>query len=142
MNMMTLRQWHGYIGVFIAPSVLFFALTGGLQLFSLHEAHDDYRPAPIIEKLSRVHKDQVFALGHHRAAPPPASRAAKPPAPEDRPRLPTLILKIFLFWFVALGLAISTVLGVWIAFTRNRRKGLTWVLLIAGAAIPLVLLLM
>jgi hypothetical protein len=63
----TIRQWHSYIGVFVAPSVLFFALTGSVQLFSLHEAHGHYEPPAIIEKLSSVHKDQVFALGHHQA---------------------------------------------------------------------------
>ena len=30
------RQWHLYLGTFFAPSILFFALTGALQLFGLH----------------------------------------------------------------------------------------------------------
>jgi len=58
-----LRQWHSYIGLFIAPSVIFFSLTGALQLFSLHEAHGTYQPPAILEKLASVHKDQVL----HRA---------------------------------------------------------------------------
>src|SRR5471032_677790 len=58
--MMTVRQIHTYIGAFIAPSVLFFAFTGSLQLFSLHEAHGAYTPPPIVEALGRVHKDQVL----------------------------------------------------------------------------------
>lgn len=75
----TIRRWHGYIGLFIGPSVLFFALTGAVQLFSLHEAHGSYQPPAIIEKLSSVHKDQVFALGHHHDGPPPVESAAAKP---------------------------------------------------------------
>ena len=59
--MLTIRTWHTYLGILIAPSVLFFALTGALQLFSLHEVHGSYTPLPVIEKLSKVHKDQAFA---------------------------------------------------------------------------------
>jgi uncharacterized iron-regulated membrane protein len=42
--MTSVRRWHSYIGLFIAPSVLFFSLTGAVQLFSLHEAHGKYQP--------------------------------------------------------------------------------------------------
>src|ERR1700722_17285147 len=58
--MLTLRQWHTYIGAFIAPSVLFFAFTGALQLFSLHEAHGAYTPPAAVEALGRIHKDQTW----------------------------------------------------------------------------------
>src|ERR1700733_10596500 len=69
--MMTVRQWHTYIGAFIAPSVLFFAFTGSLQLFSLHEAHGAYTSPAIVEALSRVHKDQVL-----KEKPEPAAKGA------------------------------------------------------------------
>ena len=61
-----IRQVHGYLSAFVAPSVLFFALTGALQLFGLHEARDGYHPPALIEKLGRLHKDQAFALKPHR----------------------------------------------------------------------------
>src|SRR5580692_6144840 len=118
--MIQLRLWHAYIGFFIAPSVLFFALTGSLQLFSLHEAHGHYQPPALIEKLSAVHKDQVFAAGHHHDDGPPPAVAAAPPGghadadhDDDAPRLGTVLLKWF-FLAVALGLAGSTCVGVWI----------------------------
>src|ERR1700733_14786532 len=91
--MMTVRQWHTYIGAFIAPSVLFFAFTGSLQLFSLHEAHGAYTPPAIVEALSRVHKDQVLHAkpkagpkgaqdAQDRGGDPHHAAAAKgPPAP-------------------------------------------------------------
>src|SRR5580698_2249190 len=78
-----LRKWHAYIGLLIAPSVLFFALTGALQIFNLHEAHGTYTPALLIEKLSAVHKDQVFEASHDHSAPndaPPSALAGGPAA--------------------------------------------------------------
>ncbi len=33
MNTLLVRQWHGYLGALIAPSIIFFALTGSLQKF-------------------------------------------------------------------------------------------------------------
>jgi hypothetical protein len=141
---MNLRQLHTYIGLFIAPSVLFFALTGALQIFGLHEANGDYAPAPIVEKLSRVHKDQVFALGEHHHEPPKAAAPAggKPPAApdDDGPSLPTMLLKWF-FLVVALGLTASTSLGLWIGLTHVRHRKTGWIVLAAGAVIPVALLL-
>jgi hypothetical protein len=134
-TMISIRQLHSYIGVFIAPSVLFFALTGAVQLFSLHEAHGNYQPPAIVEKLSSVHKDQVFALGdHHDQAPSPAAKDD-----DDKTELSTLILKGF-FLLVALCLAVSTVLGLWMGLTQTRQKRIAWLLAIAGALIPVGLL--
>ncbi|MDB5483013.1 MAG: PepSY protein [Caulobacteraceae bacterium] len=142
MNTMTLRQWHGYLGVFIAPSVLFFALTGSLQLFTLHETHGGYRAPAIIERLGRLHKDQVITLPHRRETPAPVapSRERRPAAaPEQGPRPATLLLKIF-FLLVAVQLVTSTGMGLWIAFARNRDRRLTWFLLLAGVLVPLALI--
>jgi hypothetical protein len=141
MNMATVRRWHSYIGLFIAPSVLFFALTGAVQIFNLHEAHGRYVPPPLLEKLSSVHQDQVFALGGHHAAEPPAGPHADEHEDDDRPGLSTLLLKWF-FLVVALALTVSTAFGIWMGLTQIRAKGLAWLLLLAGALIPLGLLLM
>jgi hypothetical protein len=149
MSTAVIRLWHSYIGLFIAPSVLFFALTGASQLFSLHEAHGHYHPFAIVEKLSSVHKDQVFELGHHDdAAPEPDAATGKPadtakPAgakeDDDKTELSTLLLKGF-FLLVALCLTLSTALGLWMGLTQNRRKGIAWLLVIAGTLVPLGLL--
>jgi len=143
-----IRQWHSYIGLFIAPSVLLFALTGALQVFSLHEAHGDYEPLPLVEKLASVHKDQVFALGHHHAPAGPKPDAGKSGAPkpdadddDDDDKTPPAkrMLKAF-FLIVAVGLAVSTGFGLWMALKTTRRKPLAWGLLIAGTVIPVALL--
>jgi hypothetical protein len=154
--MMALRQWHTYIGAFIAPSVLFFALTGAIQLFSLHEAHDGYKPPVLIEKLASVHKDQVFRAkkprdgGPPRAAPKPAGDddgdkpdAAKAEAPKAKAftsaQIRTWALK-WVFVLVALGLIVSTLIGLWMAFTTGKRKGVILLVLLVGAALPVLLL--
>jgi hypothetical protein len=142
-----LRQLHAYIGAFIAPSVLFFALTGSLQLFSLHEAHGDYTPPPLIEKLSAVHKDQVFSAKPDHAGPPApaaghADAQAEPEHEHHHPKtLParTVALK-WLFLAVAAGLITSTCIGVWMALTFARRKTVIWTLLVLGAALPILIL--
>ena len=152
MNMASIRRWHSYIGLLIAPSVLFFAFTGAAQVFNLHEAHGSYQPPALLEKLSSVHQDQVFAAGHHHEQPePPAETpgsAADRPAPAeegehgDEPEAGagTLLLKGY-FALVALGLAVSTVFGLWMGLVQTRRTRLSWLLVVAGTAIPVILLL-
>jgi hypothetical protein len=143
-----LRQWHAYIGLFIAPSVLFFAVTGALQIFNLHEAHDGYRPAVLLEKLSAIHKDQVFEQPHEheeQAAAAPAGDAAQhaaaqqPADDDDKLSASTLALK-WLFLFVAVGLTLSTSIGIWMGITQLRRPALAWILIAAGVAAPVLLL--
>lgn len=142
---MTIRLLHLYLGVLIAPSVLFFTFSGGLQLFSLHEAHGAYRPPAVIEKLGMLHKDQVFALKPRRAPPADAARKAKPPAAAAAPReekgpaLSATALKWF-FLLVAASLFTSTVFGVWMALLQPLRRRNVLMLLAAGVLIPLLLL--
>jgi hypothetical protein len=146
MTLATVRRLHTWLGLFIAPSVLFFAITGGWQLFNLHEGHGDYTPPPILEKLSSVHKDQVFAPGHHHDGPeakPAGADAAPKPAhddDDDKMKPQTLALKVF-FLVVAAGLTVSTGLGLAIGLTQSRDRRFAWAIAAAGAAIPLALLL-
>jgi hypothetical protein len=144
LRLAAIRQFHAYLGAFIAPSILFFAVTGAWQLFNLHEAHGTYRPPALMEKLSAVHKDQRFAADDDHHGPPPGAghhaqdadaghkhEAAKPAR--------AVTLK-WLFLTVAVGLIVSTLLGLWMALAYSRRKVVTWVLLILGAALPVLIL--
>jgi hypothetical protein len=78
---------------------------------------------------------------------PPQDRAEpanRPPGNERRGNqnrresLPTLVLKWF-FLASSLGLALSTVLGIYMAFKFNRSRALIWGLLFSGTAIPAAL---
>ncbi|MGH1560518.1 hypothetical protein ACRAWD_28355 [Caulobacter segnis] len=131
--------------MFIAPSVIFFALTGALQLYGLHEARGGpYQPSPVIEKLGMLHKDQVFQLKPKRARPaaaptaPDAAKAVAPAKSEEGPKVGTVLLKA-LFLVVALALTAATALGVWMAVSYGRDRKVAWGLLIAGTGLPILL---
>ena len=79
-----LRVTHLYVGVFIAPALLFFAFTGAIQSFGLHETnrdHPNYKPAHWIEVLAHIHKKQNVVVPVHKPLPPSAGRSSVPPSP-------------------------------------------------------------
>src|ERR1700753_3631924 len=54
-----IRQVHVYLSVFVAPSLIFFAVTGAFQTFRIPDRPD----APVVlQKSARAHKDDVFAV--------------------------------------------------------------------------------
>ena len=134
-----IRQCHVYISVFVAPSLLFFAVTGGLQTFRIP---DDKTTPQLIQKLARVHKDDVFALKPTRPKRPEAAGhapAKKAPEAEPREALSTTALKWF-FTAISVGVGLTTLFGLWMALTHNRRKAIVWLVLAAGAAAPVLIL--
>jgi len=148
------RQTHLYIGIFISPAILFFALTGALQTFSLHEAKgaSTYQPPHWIMVLAQIHKNQNDIVRSKPKAPKPAdasspaapAKAEKPdaskvPAGPPSPQKSHLPLKIF-FLLVSIGLFTSTLTGIYMAYKYNRNKLVVTGLLIAGIVIPLLLL--
>jgi len=136
------RLIHLYTGVFLAPAILFFAISGFLQMFSFHEATHaaGYVPPPFLVQLSRLHKKATFTL------PPPAPPKAatpkspgKPPAPpETFQHFPT---KVF-FGIVAVGLVVSTISGLVMAWKYSRRKLVPSSVFLAGIVVPLILILL
>jgi hypothetical protein len=55
------RLIHLYIGVFTAPALIFFAFSGALQTFSLHETTrgSSYKPPAWAVVLAQIHKKQT-----------------------------------------------------------------------------------
>lgn len=145
LKLAAIRKFHVYLGVFIAPSILMFAISGALQVFRLHEANPGYQPPALVEKLGRLHKDQVFAVAPPKRARPPQA-AGKPGGPaRPEAREPVNQAKLALQWFaIATGatLTVSTLLGLWMALAYNGRKGLMWLLLAAGVAAPVAMILL
>ena len=154
------RQWHLYLGTLFAPSIIFFAFTGSLQLFGLHEGHpgEGYQSPAWVQKLGSIHKDQSvserhgppsgFAGEQRRSA--ESDEARQPLQPPQGDRGPNEVRKsnklaLALKWFflaTAVGLIFSTLLGIYMAFKFNRSRALVWGMLFLGTAIPLALILM
>jgi hypothetical protein len=137
----TLRRYHQYVGMFFAPWILLFAVSGALQTFRL----PDPPAAPLWMKwLAAVHKDQAPPrepraerkdagprAGDHRRGDQTAAGGAKRPNP--------LPLKIFVV-LLAIALALSTIIGVVIGLANRAMRRGSIVLLVLGTVIPPVLL--
>src|ERR1700729_278044 len=74
-----IRQIHLYLGVFTAPMLLFFAFTGGMQTFSLHETTrgSSYTPPAWLATLAQLHKKQTTVMPTRRPHPPEAATPGK-----------------------------------------------------------------
>ncbi len=80
------RITHLYFGVFITPALLFFALTGALQSFGLHETnrdHPNYKPAQWIAVLAQIHKKQTAVLPVRKPQPSAEKALALNPVSPD-----------------------------------------------------------
>ncbi len=140
------RVLHLYSGAFLAPAILFFAITGGLQTFSLHETTrgSAYVPPAILVRLSQLHKKATLTLPVRKATPVVAPKALQPlsavKVPDGPPPKSHLAMKVF-FAVVAVGLVLSTLSGLVMAWKYARNKAIPAVVLLAGVALPLLLLL-
>jgi hypothetical protein len=156
-----LRLIHLYIGVFIAPALLFFAFTGALQTFSLHETTrgSNYKPPAWAVVLGQIHKKQTPIVpvrkpapadkAGERATPEKTQPSSSPtqPAPVEAPK-PTgdaaprshnaLPLKYF-FLLVSIGLFVSTLSGLYMSYKYIRNRRLITIILLAGIIVPVLL---
>jgi uncharacterized iron-regulated membrane protein len=146
------RLIHLYIGVFITPALIFFAFTGALQTFGLHESSQgsSYKPSAWVVTLAQIHKKQTPVVPVRRPFPrPPASLADHPAAisaiSASAPAVPArthhpLPMKIF-FLLVSIGLFISSLTGIYMAWKYTRNRIAIALVLLAGIIVPPVLLL-
>lgn len=76
-----LRTIHLYLGIFISPALLFFAFTGALQTFSLHESGhgSSYQPPKWIMGLAQLHKKQTLVVPQRKPRPDGADGGEKRP---------------------------------------------------------------
>ena len=152
-SLKSVRLTHRYIGLFFSPTILFFAITGGLQMFGLHETArgSSYVPPNILAHLSQLHKKGTLYLPPRKVAPPNSAKSdgAKPDGPKLETLKPTqaslatpppnsLVIKIF-FAATALALAVSTCTGLIMGWKYARRKSLVLLTLAAGVLIPAIL---
>jgi len=166
------RLTHLYLGVFTAPALLFFALTGGLQTFSLHETTrgSSYKPPAWLATMAQLHKKQTTVMpvrkqqpspvatsseaGHDPAiqhpmpmdmTTAPAAQAAPSPSHSvDAPASkPSNPLPLKIFFvLVALSLFVSTLTGLYMAYKYSRNATRITAILLAGVLVPIVLALL
>ena len=99
--------------------LIFFAVTGSWQIFNWHQSTKSGYHAPrALEVLSAVHKDAHI--------PPTERRSAAP-------------VRYFMF-AAAVGLVLTTVIGVVMAYRFSRQPVVATVCLLLGIAVPGVLL--
>lgn len=145
-----LRTVHLYLGVFAAPALLFIAVTGGAQVFNLHETvrGSSYAPPTWLVYAARMHKKQDLAVPPPKpvAAATPQGRAvagappALSPSPVAAGTTPAhWAMKLF-FGVIALSLLLSVLTGLVMAYRSSRRPGLFGALLAAGTVLPLLIL--
>lgn len=152
----SVRLIHLYFGVLIAPALLFFAFTGFLQTFSLHETTrgSSYKPPAIFEKLANIHKKATLPGPPRQEGPPRGNKPQGDHGPDQGPgpgeghgegqgpQQPESFHwpeKLF-FGIVAIGLISSTLTGLYMSWMFSRRKIYIVVTFIAGAILPLILL--
>src|SRR5216684_2092556 len=152
-----LRLIHLYTGVFIAPALLFFAFTGALQTFNLHETTrgSSYKPPAWAVMLAQIHKKQTPIVPVRKQVPSDKqtskttpdmaqpSPATSQPVPAEAPK-PTgeaapkshnpLPLKYF-FLLVSISLFASTLSGLYMSYKYIRNKRLITVMLLLGIVV-------
>lgn len=111
--MKRLMRLHRYLSCFVAPAMLFFAISGAWQSFRLHEDRRDgsYTAPPSLEALSQIHKAE---------------------------RIGGVSGTVFRWGQVLLaaGFVTTATLGLIMAFRLARPTWLVWAWLLAGIAIP------
>ncbi|WP_426263715.1 hypothetical protein [Sphingomonas sp. PWP1-2] len=139
----TLRRYHHYLGLFFAPMILLFSVSGALQTFRLQEARGyGGTPPNWIVWIASVHKDQGPPRPPRAEQPKPTGEAAKPRGEAERagPKRPSpLPLKIFVV-LLSIALCASTITGVVIALSIRSMRRVSIAMLVAGTIVPLVLL--
>ena len=147
------RLAHLYFGVFIAPALLFFAFTGALQTFSLHETtrSSSYKPPAWVASLAQLHKKQTTVVPVRKLPPPekaadktaptqtPVASGVQPAAPTPPPQTHNLLPMKLFFLAVSIGLFLSTLSGLYMSYKFANNKVAITALLIAGTVLPVIL---
>jgi hypothetical protein len=146
-----LRKIHKYAGVFFAPALLFFSVSGLLQTFDFHKAQAGVQPSRLVLELAALHKNQNLKTPRR-----PEGRAATRPdgdravtdgtgrrgeAPQRAPSLGAQLMKLFVA-ATAVVLGATTLAGLYMALQAPRGRGLVWGLLALGMATPAAMMLL
>ncbi len=116
-NMRWIRRIHTYLGVFFAPLLLFFVLSGWYQTLHKDRIKGQGDAHSVTQIMREIHTDDVYPT-------------------RDRTVRVTPKLFVYLVVLMAVGLTTTIVLGVYLAFrsVRNRWMIVFWLAL--GILVP------
>lgn len=123
--MKTIRDIHTYVACLFAPLTVFFLLSGALQTWNLHKARKDntYKPPVWVAKVCHIHTDQYW------------------PSDDKSERKSHGPFRIVASVLVA-GMLNTVALGIVMAYRLARSKRRISLLLIAGTALPVCIILL
>jgi len=113
-----LRRIHLHLGVFFAPLLLFFVLTGWYQTVTPDRRKGVADSDDWLSRMNRVHVEQYYP-----------TRTA-----EGSSTRPFTVLVVAM----SVALAATTVLGVVLAFQVLKKRGLVWISLALGFIVPAI----
>lgn len=141
----TARIAHRYLGLFFAPSILFFALSGVFQVLGWHQALRGANEAPArwIEEMAQIHKKQTLEL----PAPKPQKQATDPAedrqAPKKSSKTPASKTAMKLFVLVmSVALIATTLLGIVMALLYGGDWKITSAVVLLGVFFPIAIALL
>ena len=135
----SLRQWHHYIGVFLAPAILFFAFSGSIQVLGWQDLRNP-PPAAWVSAIAGIHKHQMLPKPRP-AEPARKPSVARPAGDDDHDHGGLSPLKLFAL-LVAIGLFTTTLIGLTIALGTRAMRSKALIALGLGIAVPVVLLVL
>ncbi len=135
----SLRRWHLYVGVFLAPAILFFAFTGLIQVIGWQDQRNPPPPA-WVSWAAGIHKHQE-APRPRKAQPKPAAAPAAAPREDDHEAEPFVPLKIFAL-LTAIGLFVTTMMGLGVALGTRATRRTASIMLAAGVVVPVLLMIL
>ena len=114
--MLKLRRLHLYLGVFFAPMLLFFIVTGWYQTAYPDRRKSVFEASAVMDRLRAVHAEQTFPVATANSYSTTAFR--------------------WLIYVMSAALVITLLLGVVLAFRTMKQKWIVWTMLVLGLAVP------
>src|SRR5690349_7173531 len=108
--MLKLRRLHLYLGVFFAPMLLFFIITGWYQTKYQDRRKSVFESSAVMDRLRAVHTDQTFPVASANS-------------------YSTTAFKWFVY-VMSSALTVTLLLGVVLAFRTMKAKWLVWLMLV------------
>lgn len=120
--MLKLRRLHLYLGVFFAPMLLFFILSGWYQTAYPDRRKSVFEASAIMDRLRAIHVEQTLPVASANSYSTTAFR--------------------WLVYLMSAALVASVALGIVLAFRTMKAKWLVWLMLALGFIVPLLCLLL